>query len=214
MKTSRVQKLTSTLSVGALLLLLTGCASSSVKIQSTPEGADVYLLRKDASPAKLGKTPLDLNASSTPELFSELVRIEVRKDGFLADSIAIPKAKTMGEARFLFTLKETNLPAVCVNQDLAANEIARGVAEVSTMLGRRRYLEADSLLRSLTAKFNTVSVLFDLQGNLYFLQKDFGRALESYKRSNDLAPNNPVTQRMLERLIAIRGGKSDQKGGD
>jgi hypothetical protein len=90
--------------------------------------------------------------------------------------------------------------------------MARGIAEVSNLIFKKKYPEAGILVQTLIGKFTTVATLYDLQGNVFYLQRDLTRALESYKKSNSITPNNLQTVRMIERLEQLQVGKPGTGG--
>lgn len=183
-----------------------GCTTQGLRVQSAPEGADVWVHLFGGSPLKVGKTPLELDARNTPGIFTESFQVQVSKEGYQPQSVLVPKLSTMGgTGRVNFNLEDAALPKVCQAQETSFNEMARGVAEVSNYIQTKRFTEASSLLQPLLAKFNSVAVLHDLQGNIHFLQKDLNRALDSYKKSNALSPNNPTTLRMIQRIQQLQG---------
>jgi len=184
----------------------TRCSSPSLRIQSSPEGAEVTIIYSDRSPQKVGKTPLEITAKSNPEIFAGNFQVQVAKEGFQPQTALIPKMATTGGAgRINFSLEDTTLPKVCQMQEDAFSEMARGVVEVSTFVQRKKYAEASGLVQSLITKYGGVSVLYDLRGNIYYLQKDLARALDSYKKSNNLFPNNPQTLRMISHIQQLQG---------
>lgn len=97
------------------------------------------------------------------------------------------------------------MPKVCQDQNASANLLAKGIADAASMVNRKRFDDATRILEDLAVKFGTVSVIHDLLGNVYFLQRNLDRALESYRRSNRLSPNNVDTLRMIERIEKVQG---------
>lgn len=183
-----------------------GCSTHSLKVQSSPEGAEVTIFSANRSPQKMGKTPLELNSKSNPEIFADSFQVQVVKEGYQPQAALIPKSSTTGSSgRVNFNLDDTALPKICNVQEEAFNEMARGVAEVSTSVQRKKYVEAGSQVQSLITKYSGVSVLYDLQGNIFYLQKDLARSLEAYKKSNALYPNNPQTLRMITHIQQLQG---------
>ena len=193
----------------AVLASAIGCSSRSLRVTSSPEGADVYIIGNDRQAQKIGKTPLELDQRNAPQVFADVVQVQVAKEGYNPQMVLVPKlAMTGGTGRVNFNLEDTTLPKFCQAQGDSSNEIARGVAEVSNLIQKKRYPEASNILQSLTAKFATVSILYDLQGNIYYLQKDMGRALDSYKKSSQLSPNNVQTLNMINRIQQLQGTSS------
>lgn len=190
-----------------LSLLFNACSTSSLNVKTTPEGAEVVVITRDGASIKIGKTPVDLSTQNFGALFSEPTTVKVSKEGYSSQSVLVPPLNFGGGRGHLqFNLEEAALPKVCTAQVDQMNELAQGVAEVSNQIQKKRYLEAQMQLQNLFVKFDTVAVLYDLQGNVFYLQRDLGRALASYKRSNLLSPNNTQTLRMIRKIQEIHSG--------
>lgn len=200
----RMLSLVSKLLMGISLFSI-GCATSSLRVNSAPEGAEVSLISRDRTPVKVGKTPLDIDSRNFPELFQDSMQVEVTKEGFSPLSVVVPKLPVGGVGRINLNLQTAELPKVCQNQSESTNVLAKGIADAASLVSRKRLDEASRLLEDLSSKFGTVPVIHDLLGNVYFLQKNLDRALESYRRSNRLNPNNIDTLRMIERIEKVQG---------
>jgi hypothetical protein len=184
-----------------LILLLSGCSTSTLRVQSNPQDAEVQLVRRDGSIEKIGKTPVEIDARTQRGLFTDPVEVRVVKEGYSPQSAVVPRLSSLGgSGQINFNLNETELPKACTAREGAMSELAHGVAEASNLMQKKKLVEAGNLLQSLLVKFNSVAVLHDLMANVYYLQHDTARALESYRRSNALEPGNSQTQRMIERL--------------
>ncbi len=191
--------------LASLVLLIGGCATSSLKVTSLPEGADVTVLSRDRAPVKIGKTPLEIESRTFPELFQDSVQVQVTKDGHTPLSVIVPRLPMGGVGRINLNLQEAELPKVCQNQSDSINLLAKGIADSASLVQRKKMDEAIRLLEDLSSKFGTVPVVHDLLGNVYYLQRNMDRALESYRRSNKLNPNNIDTIRMIERIEQMQG---------
>ncbi len=189
--------------VGAALV---GCSTSQLRVQSSPDAADVYLVSNDGTATKLGKTPLLLDGRQYPQLYSDLTQIRVVKDGYIAQSVVIPHLGMFaGDGEVNFNLAQTELPKTCTDQEDSFNNLAKGIAESANLIQKRRFADAMLLLQNLSLKYTTVAVLYDLQGNVYYLQGDFAHALDAYKHADKLAPNNAETLLMIRRLRDMQG---------
>lgn len=189
-----------------LTSLCVACSSSTLRVQSSPEGADVFAVSKEGTATKIGKTPLDIDSRTQRDLFIESFEIRVAKEGHMPQSALVPPLSRLGGRGSLnFNLAETALPRTCTAQEDAMNTLAQGVAEASATIQKKRFAEAIAMLQTLSTKFNSVAVIYDLQGNAFFLQRDLTRALDSYKRSLALSPGNQQTQRMIDRIQQLQG---------
>lgn len=198
---------TAALGVFALFYMfaLGGCATSTLKVSSLPEGADVSIIAPDRAPVKIGKTPLEIESRNYPELFQESVQVQVAKDGHSPLTVLVPRLPNGGTGRINLNLQQSELPKVCQNQSDSINLLAKGIADSASLVQRKKMDEAVRLLEDLSSKFGTVPVVHDLLGNVYYLQRNMDRALDSYRRSNKLNPNNIDTIRMIERIEQLQG---------
>lgn len=186
------------------LILLGGCASSGIRVESQPDAADVHFVRLGAPPIVLGKTPLSVDASSLRDAEGG-AHLMVTKEGFLPESILVPHTGVPASTRMNFALKQVVTPKQCEQADESLNEIARGVAETQSQTSKKNFADAERTLQGLISRYPKVSVLYDLKGNLHYLQKDLTRALEAYQRSIEIRPGNYETLRMIEKLGGIKG---------
>jgi hypothetical protein len=201
---SSLRSISQTTSAALVLCTLGACAGSTLRIESQPEGADVSVVRPGSSPQKLGKTPLDLDKGASGDLFNDSVQILVAKEGQQPQSVLLPRLKSQSDVRVMIDLNSGALPEVCVDQIKSLQEVAAGVANAQKQISKKDFSGAQAQLRALTIKHPKVAVLYDLLGNSYYLQKDLGGALEAYRRSREVQPGNPETQRMIDKISAIR----------
>ncbi|MFZ9596649.1 MAG: hypothetical protein ACO3A2_11310 [Bdellovibrionia bacterium] len=197
-----------TVSTLAFAALMSSCASSSVRVTSSPETAEVSYVRMNGTSTKIGVTPLTLTSESFPDAFGNHLQLTVSKDGYAMQSFLIPKVSFQSQSQVHALLKESKLPDSCSNQDKSMNELAQGIAESQRLLMKKNYSESAHMLGNLISRFPNVATLHFLIGNSHYLAKDSHSALESYKRARELQPNNPEATRMIERLEQIRPTRS------
>lgn len=189
----------------ALAFFAAGCATSGLRVQSSPDGADVSISIGDQAPRKVGKTPMTLEASTVPELYRESLQMQLTKDGHQTVTVLVPRMPMGASGSINMSLNDSALPRVCTSQLESANQLAKGIADSASLVQRKKLEEAARVLEDLAIKFGTVTVIHDLLGNVYFLQRNMVRALDSYRRSYRLDPNNIETMRMIERIEKAQG---------
>lgn len=187
-------------------LMLSGCASSFVRVTSNPEGADIHLIRTNSPPLKIGSTPLAITPEAYPEAFTDNIQLAVSKNGFNTESIIVPKSGFQSHAKLHFNLREPSPSGACAGTDKTFEEIAQGVAESQRQLLKKNTPEAKRLLTGMISKFPGVATFHNLLGNAFYLERDINSALESYRRARDLQPSNYDTIRMIDKLQNMRGG--------
>lgn len=178
-------------------LLMSGCASNQLTVESTPEGADVYVVGNN-SKQKVGKTPMTLTNSNAPALFKDTIQVSVQKEGFKSESFMVPPASTTANGRISAQLAQ-------MDSATTTNEVSEGVAQILRMIYKKNYGEAERSLSTYTTKFANVPIFWDLLGNVHYLQKNLDRALSSYQTSLSLNPQNAETQRMIGKIKSMRG---------
>lgn len=185
--------------------LLAGCASSDLKVQSTPEQADVYLAYDGEQPEKVGQTPLRLDQRISSSTRAKYAKIEIRKDGYKTESVLIPLSSVKSTIEISTKLDEARLPEICMNQTAAVEKISKGIADSQSMVKSGNLQGAQARLTGLIVEYPNITVLHDLLGNVYYLSKNLEAALASYQRSLNLDPTNADTQRMANKIREIVG---------
>ena len=199
------------LALATALLCAAGCASNQVRVESDPAGADIYLVGANQMATKIAKTPATLDDVTAAGAFSTDVQVRIVKEGFESESIWIPKTSMGLRASYFAKLRENAIEKACSNQIESLSNLAKGVAEAQNSLFRKDYDQAERQLKSLTERFTTVAILYDLLGNLYYLRKDLERALEAYKLSAKIQPGKTETDRMIQKINAIRGKSTERR---
>lgn len=200
-----------------LLALAQACATGGarVEVKSTPEGAEVAIVRPNSGGLiPLGKTPLLLSPEQFPDLGARLLTLQVRKDGYQSENIILPEGATAGLAQMNFTLRDANPSAATgKSNEVSNNELARGIASIHKQVAKKNFDDAIRLIDNLLARYPRVATLYDLLGGVHYLRKDSNRALEAFKRSLDLEPNNAETSRLVEKLQSFQGRIPAGEGG-
>lgn len=187
----------------SLPLFNTGCGSQGIRVESKPSGADVTLILKGQSAKKVGQTPLLLTEKEM-ESTKDSFQLVISSKGHNPQAILVPPTVISRSGSVFFDLEESILPIACTNQDVAISKAARGVAESLGYISQKKYDQAETLLTTLTVEFSNLSILHDLLGNVFFLQKKFDRALESYRRSAQINPGNSEVLKIIQKLEAMK----------
>ncbi len=198
-----MKKLNLTLKNFILLFLMAGCTSSTLKVESDPSDAEVHYILSGQAPRRLGKTPLTVSPPS-----NKPYQIGISKENFETSYVVLPSSLTSDTTEVFIILKESVTGSQANLSKESINKVVRGVAESQKLIKNKDYEQAESLLLALKGEFSFVSVIYDLLGNVYYLKKDIPKALDSYKKSSQLQPGNPDTDRMIRRLeqMSLSGG--------
>jgi hypothetical protein len=182
-----------------------GCANGALRVNSTPEKAEVYIAYEGEQPSKVGETPLNLDGRLINENRGKYLTVSIKKEGYQPENVIIPNSVMKSSVDMSSRLAENKLPLQCQDQMAAIEKISRGVAQVQSMLQGSRLVEAQGQLSMLITDFPDVSVLHDLMGNVHYINKNLEMAYASYRKSLELNPTNVDTQRMVGKIQGIIG---------
>jgi tetratricopeptide (TPR) repeat protein len=181
-----------------------GCAQPSlVSIKSTPSAAVVKAVGVDGDIKELGETPLNI---SSFELFQnkDVLKIIIEKKDFLSEQILFVRPNYPADVRISSNLKRSENAA----KDLGLQKLE----SLTTKLGRvqnniyqKNYNEGLALLKELEREHSGLSILYDLQGNIAYLQGDFRQAERMYSQADEINPMNPDRAKILRRLKSLTG---------
>ncbi len=191
----------STSLLAVYMILISACASSSLQVQSEPTGADVYLKSSRGSFAKIGQTPLQVGEAQVVQQ-GESFQLTVSKDGYSSEHVVVPPSHMSRATSISVRLKEN---AKSSNNEENLDKVAGGVAQIQQMIRLREFERAAQTLLVYSTQYPSVSTFHELLGNVYYLQKDLGKALQSYKKAAELNPRNLDTQNMIQRLSDYKG---------
>ena len=186
---------------------LWGCGSSSIKIDSNPAGADVFVRPVGGGERRtVGKTPIPRTEMKEFQKGAPgSMMVELEKEGFLQASILVTESGNT-DIEISMQLK----PAV----DKAATADATNLNKnMDALFEAQRLARAGRLDDSLKAldevgKANPQwSSVPEMKGAVYFLQKDYNKALDEYRRAVMLNPENPNNNQMVKQLEGKFGAK-------
>lgn len=180
------------------------CSSPQLVVETDPPGADVSISLPGQAPRKVGSSPYTLSATDINDRGSAL-HILVSKEGFLTNSVMIPPTLTSRAGKVNFKLEEQVLPSQCLKQTDALNNVGRSVAEAQSLIRVKNLDAAEKLMTNLNVQYPGLSVTYDLLGNIYYLRRQFDKALLAYKKSLSLAPENANTQTIIKQIEGIQG---------
>tara|TARA_B100000749_G_scaffold28537_1_gene20099 strand:- start:96298 stop:96909 length:612 start_codon:yes stop_codon:yes gene_type:complete len=197
-------KIKITLSILSLVVL--GCASSGVEVQTTPEPGDVYMYSSNGEKKNLGPAPVTIPVKDLKAIDGDLIHLGVEKEGFVKEQLYINKANFGVNASI--TVKMTPLANWNkVYQDDQANkylaEVARLAAEIQSATVKRELGRAEQLAKTMVDQFPKLEVAWNLLGNIYYLQKRASDALNAYNKAVALNPSSVEAKNMINKLRGI-----------
>jgi len=184
---------------------LAGCASGTLRVNSTPDKADVYLAYEGEQPNRIGVTPMNLDSRMISEGHGNYFTVMIKKEGYQTEALMVPTGLMKSTLDISTRMEEFKLPLQCQDQTTAVEKIARGIANVQTLVQRSNLAEAQGKLAMLLDEYPNVSVLHDLMGNVHYISKNLEAALGAYQKSLNIDANNVDTQRMVTKIRSILG---------
>ncbi|PIU00272.1 MAG: hypothetical protein COT74_04885 [Bdellovibrionales bacterium CG10_big_fil_rev_8_21_14_0_10_45_34] len=194
------------------LLILPNCSSPQFVVDSEPNGAQVVVTSDSHSPQMIGSTPITTSPSAFASGSSSTI-VEIKKAGFVSRLVHLPETTFSRSTHIKVKLTEDRVPASCENQNLAVRDVSRGIARAQSLIASKKMDEAMNLLKNLIARFPENPVLYDLIGNIYYMQRELQLALSAYKKSNQIEPGNSETENMIEKIKLISGDRSPAEAG-
>lgn len=190
------------------LFVFFGCSSGTIQVTSQPDGADVYVSSSSQPSKKLGLTPLTLTEAQVANS-NEPFQITITKQGFESSNTLVPATTLSRNVTLSARLQDLSGGKTGESTE-SLQKVASQVAQTQNLIRSKDYLQAEKNLLFLISQFSNVATFHELLGNVYYLKKDTTAALASYKKANELAPGNPDTLRIINKLQIL---KVDTNGG-
>jgi tetratricopeptide (TPR) repeat protein len=182
--------------------------AGELRIKSDPEKATVFI-RETASDKriKLGETPLKMDLE---EIFENYTKdrtfvIEVEKYGHKDYNLM---ASMYGRSSINLNVKMEVSQSIELTKNFDA--LANKMFEAQRLLRDKRYKDAIELLVETTKKHGDLSVVFELLASAYYLDKQFEKALSTYRKAFSLNADNSDAYSMklyLEKALGVRSVK-------
>lgn len=184
------------------LLILSACTTGNLKVESQPEGAEVYVSVNGQSAKKVGVTPLSIpenqvNSGNDP------FQITIMKEGYAAEHVLAPATTFARASSIQVRMKEQINAKQSVNDEML-QKISSQIAYALELIKNKDYDSAERNLLNLQTQFPNVATIHELLGNVFYLKKDLSRAYSFYKKAYALNPNNLDTTRMIQKIEGIR----------
>jgi tetratricopeptide (TPR) repeat protein len=181
---------------------------SRVNFRSEPEGATVFVKPVGSGALKqIGVTPF---TADSHQLNSESggagpIVVEYQKEGYR-------------NARVLIT--ELSSLDLSVNMDLelanpledpaVLNKHIDQAFEAQRLLRAGRPAEALRLIAEAKKEAPNLSIFYEIEGGIHYLEGDYKSAFDAYKVAVSLNPNSPSAVRMRDKLVERLGAKADR----
>lgn len=180
----------------AVCCLLGACGTPQLKVDSNPVGAKVTIVDSSKALHTVGVTPIVLTPENAQGLYKSAIQVNVTKEGYKDQSVLVPETNVTSHGQLVVTLRKDDSKFL--------NSATEQVAQIQRLIFKKNYTEAEHLCQTSIAENPSISVFHSLLGNVYYLQKNTARALDSYERAHSIEPNNIDVSNMIQKLKGIR----------
>ncbi|PIK14829.1 hypothetical protein [Halobacteriovorax sp. JY17] len=172
--------------------------AGKVNLTSTPEGAEIFVINQKAGNKRaIGKTPYvaDFNAFMTEVGPNESIQVSIWKPGFEEFNIIVPPI-TGSDVRINANLRVEKNIKLTTDFDFLVSDLF----DALRMTRLKDFQSSNEKLDLLIKKFPHFSVVYEMKGMNFYLNKDFKRSLNFYKKAFSVNPKNREAYRMMTYL--------------
>lgn len=200
----------------ALLLYLASGCSTSISLNTVPEGADVYLFDEKARQSSpVGKTPLSIN----PTLSGDFLNFEIVKPGYETVQVVSPNLSGYsGTMNVILNVAraDTQAESLLGQHRPAINRMMSEMFRLQDLILNKELAQAEELIGKYDAVYQELAMYHLLKGNLSLLQGNRERAVISYRRALALDSKSKSAIWFLRSLgmdVSASQESSEQGGG-
>lgn len=194
-KSVRVKKISV---IGFFILLFVGCASTKVGLYTNPPGAKVYSKPLGTGRFELlGETPIAVSGEQIEKKYSGSgpVLVEFRKEGFQTNTVLVTELSSQD-----LNINAEMVPLGGLEDSQRLNHLIDTLFECQRLVKVHRYEEALANLKDLEKQTPQVSIIYELQGGIFYLQQKYQDALDAYRLAVRYYPKNVEALRMRNLL--------------
>lgn len=196
------------------LVLFMACfqtIASELIINSNPSDCDVFVIGENGKKNAIGKTPYKGSLESLKLSYglTGTMQILVFKPGFETFNISVPLISS-SEVKLNANLEIERDIQITQDVDLLVTDLF----DVLRMMRVKDFASAFSKLDKLETKFPHYSIIYEMKGSISYMQKEFKKALNYYRKAFGINPKNREAYKMkvyLEKKFQVAG---DVTGGN
>jgi tetratricopeptide (TPR) repeat protein len=183
--------------------------AENIMIQSLPDKAEIYVRSLDSQTYRqVGRTPLTLKLEDLKNRYDldDLFLVEIRGRGYFPYRLTL-NAGVKSDIKLQAVLEEKNDYPLMKAFDKTSAELF----EIQRLIRTQNYEEGEKRLLVLAKEYPQLSIISELLGNVYFIQKKNKEALESYARAFRINPENADSYKLMVHLENIMKAKKERK---
>lgn len=186
------------------VLSLTGCSGSGMlSVKTNPSAATVKLSDESGEIREIGNTPLSVNFN---EAFagSKNIKVIIEKGNFESEKIILTRPEIKTDYNLSVDLKRDRSAESQIENLKTLEKVAKNIAEALKKIQERRFKDAEVQLLRFIEDHPSISVSYDLLGNVYYMMGDRQAARAQYLKADSINPNNFERKRIIQRLSSER----------
>lgn len=190
-------------------VLLVGCASGTLTIDSNEQDVDVKIRYVGESEYKvLGKTPVTMDSKKAIDVAGNKGRavvIELSKAGYNSRTLLVPSLDSGTD--FNFRLKLSRQASEKAEDIAAKNKLIDDLFESQRLAKVGRYEDAEKLLEKIKEIEPQLAAVYEMSAGIKFIQKDYTGALDLYRQALRLNPGSVENLKMVQYLEGLNKRK-------
>lgn len=183
-----------------LVIFTFSCSSTGkLSVKTNPGTATIKLADDSGEIRELGNTPISANFN---EVFanSKNIKVIIEKKNFESEKIIISRPQIATDFNISVDLKRDSSAETHAQTLENLEKVARGVAEAIKKIQQKRFKDAENQLLRFIDNYPSVSVGYDLLGNVYYMLGDKVAARAQYLKAESISPNNFERKRLIQQL--------------
>lgn len=187
-----------------ILLTFVGCSGSGMlSVKTNPSVATVKLSDESGEIREIGNTPLSVNFN---EVFagSKNIKVIIEKGNFESEKIILTRPEIKTDYNLSVDLKRDSSSESQIENLKTLEKVAKNIAEAFKKIQERRFKDAEGQLLRFIEEYPSISVSYDLLGNVYYMMGDRQAARAQYLKADSINPNNFERKRIIQRLSSER----------
>ncbi len=214
-----------------LLLFMCGCSTGRMVIESAPKQGQIFVRAAgQLNEQSLGQSPVSRDVSEIQDLAGgvDTIVVEVRKTGYFPKSVVVTDIDSLSDIKI--NLELSSIEDFLTGADPKMGESQRRVLLdlneqrsrmtnhlIDDLFEAQRLAQvgrvADSLkkLDEIEKDNPNVASVYEIRGGVYFMQKDYPKALDAFRKAARSNPSNLEVlniKSFLEKKLNVNRGRN------
>lgn len=177
------------------VFLITGCSTGIMMVDSTPPDSEIFVRSRSSENFQLiGKTPYKLSTGELKDKFNVegAFALQTRHEGYEPQMVFVSEVPPNAEMNLFLNLKTLDQKALSEGSGNpeVLNKTLDQLFESQRLVKVGRYDDALIRLDQLAKENPNIAAIYEMQGGVFYIQKNYTKALDSYQKALRLNPEN------------------------